>query len=359
MTRFARRRSAREPSRGLTRDCGNASCRPAIIENSLELHWAGRRKPSFFPGRDRSRSAWARRSAEAFPQARAVFDEVDAALGAELIGADVRGPAGRTDVDRQCAAGADGGEPRGGARARSRSRARPRARRQIRRRPFARRIFGARGRRRVERRRRREAAAPARAGDAGGGAGRRRRDGGAARARCRGGPRCRAARGRGRPAASAQVANDNGGGQVVVSGREGRREPRHRNRQGEGRAPRRAAAGVGAVPLRPDAARRRSDGRGARQGRHPAAVVPLVANVLRGADRAIRPRSASFWSPSHRHRCVGARCMVFMAEQRRYDISSNVAPAKFCRASSSGSRRRASGISIGTPEDIALYQALA
>ena len=60
----------------------------------------------------------------------------------------VGGPGRHADADRERAAGADGGVARGDARAGSRSRRRSQARRAIRRRPFARRIFGAgRGRR--------------------------------------------------------------------------------------------------------------------------------------------------------------------------------------------------------------------
>ena len=62
------------------------------------------------------------------------------------------GRAGRqADADRERAAGADGGVARGDARARSRGRRRSEARRAIRRRPFARRIFGAGGGRRASR----------------------------------------------------------------------------------------------------------------------------------------------------------------------------------------------------------------
>ena len=58
--------------------------------------------------------------AERFPSARAVFDEVDEALGTAAVAPDLRGAGGRADADRQCPAGADGGEPRGRPRARRR-----------------------------------------------------------------------------------------------------------------------------------------------------------------------------------------------------------------------------------------------
>ena len=57
-----------------------------------------------------------------------------------------------------------------------------------------------------------------------------------------------------------QAANDNGGGQVVDLRRQGRGRARARDRQGQGRQARHAAAGVGAVPLPADAAGGRCDG---------------------------------------------------------------------------------------------------
>ena len=77
-----------------------------------------------------------------------------------------------------------------------------------------------------------------------------------------------------------QAANDNGGGQVVVSGDKAAVERAVEIAKGKGRQARDAAAGVRAVPLRADAACRRRDGAGARQGDGEAAGVPLVANVL-------------------------------------------------------------------------------
>ena len=62
-----------------------------------------------------------------------------------------------------------------------------------------------------------------------------------------------------------QAANDNGGGQVVVSGDKAAVERARRDRQGQRRQARDAAAGVRAVPLRADAAGGRRDGRGAGQ----------------------------------------------------------------------------------------------
>ena len=51
-----------------------------------------------------------------------------------------------------------------------------------------------------------------------------------------------------------EVANDNGGGQVVISGAAGRDRARHRDRKGARHPSRDAAAGLGTVPLLPDGA---------------------------------------------------------------------------------------------------------
>ena len=63
-----------------------------------------------------------------------------------------------------------------------------------------------------------------------------------------------------------EPANDNGGGQVVVSGHRGRGGAGRRDRQGTRRAPGDAAAGLGTVPLRAHGASRRGDGRGVGYG---------------------------------------------------------------------------------------------
>ena len=93
-----------------------------------------------------------------------------------------------------------------------------------------------------------------------GGAGRRRRHGGAARARIRrgGGGRGGSGAGRGLPGRQRQRRRPGGGVR-----RQGRGRARGRDRQGQGRQARDAAAGVRALPLRADAAGRRRDGGGA------------------------------------------------------------------------------------------------
>ena len=110
-------------------------------------------------------------------------------------------------------------------------------------------------------RRRGAAAAHARAGDAEGGAGRHRRDGGADRAGA--GSRSRRSRAEAAQGEVCQAANDNGGGQVVVSGDKAAVERAVEIAKAKGAKRAMHAAGVRALPLRADAAGRRRDGGGA------------------------------------------------------------------------------------------------
>ena len=61
-----------------------------------------------FPGQGSQAVGMGKALAEQFPEARAVFDEVDAALGEKLSRNHVRRPGGDADADRQRPAGADG-----------------------------------------------------------------------------------------------------------------------------------------------------------------------------------------------------------------------------------------------------------
>ena len=72
-----------------------------------------------FPGQGSQAVGMGKDLAEAFPEARRVFDEVDEALGEKLSKLIWEGPGGDTDADRQRAAGADGGVDGGDPRARS------------------------------------------------------------------------------------------------------------------------------------------------------------------------------------------------------------------------------------------------
>jgi [acyl-carrier-protein] S-malonyltransferase len=61
-----------------------------------------------FPGQGSQAVGMGKDLAAAFPEARAVFDEVDEALGEKLSAVIFEGPED-TDPDCQCPAGADGG----------------------------------------------------------------------------------------------------------------------------------------------------------------------------------------------------------------------------------------------------------
>ena len=152
--------------------------------------------------------------AAAYPAARAVFDEVDAALGERLSALVWDGDIAELTLTRERAAGADGDLDRGDAGARGRGGAGDLG--GLRRRAFARRVFGALRRGVAVARRHGAAAQAARRGDAGGGPGGRGRDGGAAGARHR---RRRGGGGRGGGEGGVcEAANDNDPAQVVVSG---------------------------------------------------------------------------------------------------------------------------------------------
>ena len=168
-----------------------------------------------FPGQGSQSVGMGKDLADAFPEARAIFDEVDDALGEKLSQVIWEGP---EDVLTLTANAQPALMAVSLAAIRALRGARLLAEGQGRlcRRPFARRIFGARRGRHVLGRRHGAAAAHPRQRHAAGRAGRRGRHGGDHRARAgrrRGGLR------RGRERGSVcQIANDNGGGQLVISG---------------------------------------------------------------------------------------------------------------------------------------------
>ena len=194
-----------------------------------------------------------------FRRRRAVFDEVDAALGEKLSALIWGGPERGPDADGERAAGADGGQPGGGEGARDRIRREDFAG-GVRGGAFAWRILRAGGGWGAVGHRRGKAPAQTRPGDAGGRSGRAGRHGGAdrqGRCRDRGDDRAGGIGGRHRGGRQRQQCR-----QRRHLGHEGRGRSRHRGGEGQGRAGD-PAAGVRALPLAADGAGRDGDGAGA------------------------------------------------------------------------------------------------
>ena len=199
-----------------------------------------------FPGQGSQAVGMGKALAEAFPAARAVFDEVDAALGEKLTAIIWDGPAETLQLTENAQPAlmavslatlrvleTEAGFSVG-------------ARRRLRGRPFARRIFRAGRRRQPQHLRHRAPAAHPRPRHAEGGAGGRRRHGRTARPRLRGrgGRRERGRAGSGLSGRQRQWRRAGGGFR-----RQGRGRARARDCQDQGRQARHAAAGIGAVPL--------------------------------------------------------------------------------------------------------------
>ena len=238
-----------------------------------------------FSGAGRRRSAWARRSPTRFRRPRPCSTRSTRRSARSSPTIMWERPGEDADPDRERAAGADGGVDRGAARAGGRGRNLGCKRREVRRRPFARRIFGARRRRRLsisDAARLLRIARHARC-----------------RRRCRSAParwrRCSgleldAARSRSRAEAAqgevCDAANDNGGGQVVVSGNKAAVERAVEIAKAQGRQARRCCCRSPRRSIAPDAARRRRDGGGAvpKVDDQASRSCRVVANVLASAD---------------------------------------------------------------------------
>ena len=136
-----------------------------------------------FPGQGSQAVGMGKALAEAFPAARAVFDEVDSALGEKLTAIIWDGPAETLQLTENAQPALMAVSIATLRVLESRGRLLGRPGRGLRRRPFARRIFRAGRGRQPQHHRHRAPAAYPRPGDAKGGAGRRRRDGGTAWAR--------------------------------------------------------------------------------------------------------------------------------------------------------------------------------
>ncbi len=101
-----------------------------------------------------------------------------------------------------------------------------------------------------------------------------------------------------------EAANDNGAGQVVVSGDKAAVERAVEIAKSQRRQARDAAAGIRTLPLRADAACRRGDGGSAGEGEHPAAGRAGRRQCAGQADPRAGRNRARFGGASHRHRAL-------------------------------------------------------
>ena len=133
--------------------------------------------------------------------------------------------------------------------------------------------------------------------------------------------------------------------------RQGRGRARARDRQDQGRQARDAAAGVRAIPLPADAAGRRRDGRGAGRRHHQPPASPLVSNVLATPitdPDEIRRRLVEQVTGTVRWR----ESVAYMASHgvtRFFEIGAGKVLSGLVKRIADG----AIGISVGGPNDIA------
>ena len=161
----------------------------------------------------------AKELADQFPQARALLDEVDDALGQKLSALMFEGPQDELTLTANAQPALMAASLAAVRVLEAGSRSRHWSRRELRRRPFAWRVFRSGGGGFVERHRYCKIVARPRQSHAGGGAGRGRGNGGPAWYRRRAGREiARQAADQAGGGAVCAVANDNGGGQIVMSG---------------------------------------------------------------------------------------------------------------------------------------------
>ena len=257
-----------------------------------------------FPGQGSQAVGMGKDLADAFPEARAVFDEVDDALGEKLSTIIWEGPEDDADADRQCPAGADGGVA---GRPSGIGGARLFAERQglLCRRPLARRIFGPGGGRHVLHRGYGAAAAHSRQCDAGRSSGRRRarwrRSSVSTRTSSKP-PVSEAAHG-----SVCQIANDNGGGQLVISGAKAAVEQAASicTEKGAKRAIMLPVSAPFHSALMAPAAETMREALAKVTMNKP--VCPVVTNVVRQADRRTGGNRRRVWSSRSPAACAGAR----------------------------------------------------
>ena len=226
----------------------------------------------------------------------------------------VGGSEGDPDADRERAAGADGRVDGGDARARERARLQAQGQGEVRRRTFAGRIFGARRRRRLLARRRRAAPEAARPGDAGRRPGRQGRHDGAARRR----HRCRPARWP-RPrrrATSARSPTTTSRRRSCCRATRSALDRVPEIGKAHRRPPRGAAAGVGSLPLRADATRRRCHGRGAGEGDSQRARRARRRQRAGAADQRSRRDQEAPRRAGDRHRALARVCYLHDRQRR-------------------------------------------
>ena len=149
-----------------------------------------------------------------------------------------------------------------------------------------------------------------------------------------------------------QAANDNGGGQVVISGDKAAVERAARDRQDQGRQARHAAAGVGAVPLPADAAGGRRDGRGAGRRHHQASRLRRWSPMCWPRRLPIRTRSAAGLIEQVTGTVRWRELVAYMASHgvtRFFEIGAGKVLSGLVKRIADG----AVGISVGGPGDIA------